>query len=87
MSERGSEVCKENQLNYFDVCGNSYFSSDSIYISETGNKNNQIKQSETKNIFSSHSLVTSKILREILKDIQKIQKIKYLSQEVGCSIG
>lgn len=87
MSERGSEVCKENQLNYFDVCGNSYFSSDSIYISETGNKNNQIKQSETKNIFSSHSLVTSKILREILKDIHKIQKIKYLSQEVGCSIG
>lgn len=87
ISERGSELCKENHLNYFDVCGNSYFSSSSIYISEKGNKNTQVEHKESKNLFSNHSFVSSKIIRRILEDVNKVWKIKYLSKELGCSIG
>ena len=87
VSEAGHNLCFENGIGYFDLSGNCLFLSDSIYLSEKGNKNNN-KSKKTKNdIFNPKSLVSSKILRFLLVNKHKPFKLKTLSKEVDCSIG
>ena len=87
ISERTAKICEDNELGYFDYSGNSYFLGHSIYILEKGNKNLQPKEYKSISIFDKNAIVSSCIIRELLVDVTKIWKIKYLSEKVNCSIG
>lgn len=87
ISDRTAEICEKNGMGYFDYAGNCWFVGHSIYLSERGNKNPQPKQCGAVSIFERSSVVSSLILRELFADINKVWKLKRLSEKVGCSIG
>lgn len=87
VSPTSADVCRLNNTGYVDYSGNCLISTDSIYISDTGHTNLFPKQDKTKNIFRSSSVITSKILRVLLRDASAVWKIQNLSKEINCSIG
>lgn len=87
VSGRTAEICEKNGMGYFDYAGNCWFVGHSIYLSEKGNKNPQPKQYKTDSVFERSSVVSSMILRELFKDVNRPWKLKLLSESVGCSIG
>lgn len=87
ISDRTAQICEKNGMGYFDYAGNCWFAGHSIYLSERGNKNPQPRQYSAVSIFERSSVVSSLILREIFADINKVWKLKHLSERVGCSIG
>ena len=87
ISDRTAQICEKNGMGYFDYAGNCWFVGHSIYLSERGNKNPQPKQCNAVSVFERSSVVSSLILRELFADINKVWKLKYLSEKVGCSIG
>lgn len=87
ISERTAQICEDNGMGYFDYAGNCCFIGHSIYLSEKGNKNPRPKEQKSVSIFERTSVVSSCILRELIIDVTKTWKIKYLSEKVNCSIG
>ncbi len=87
ISERTAQICEDNEMGYFDYAGNCWFIGHSIYLSEKGNKNPRPKGQSSVSIFERTSVVSSCILRELIVDVTKIWKLKYLSEKVNCSIG
>lgn len=87
ISERTAQICEDNGMGYFDYAGNCWFVGHSIFLSEKGNKNQQPKEQKTVSIFERTSVVSSYILRELLADVTKVWKLKYLAETVNCSIG
>lgn len=87
ISDRTAQICEKNGIGYFDYAGNCWFVGHSIYLSERGNKNPQPKKYTAVSIFERSSMVSSLILRELFADVNKVWKLKHLSQKVGCSIG
>lgn len=87
ISNKVHELCEKNNIGYFDYSGNGLFYSQSIYISEKGNSNHFKNKRIKNNIFNANALVSSKILRVIMSDINKPMKLKHISEEVQCSIG
>lgn len=87
ISDRTAQICEKNGIGYFDYAGNCLFVGHSIYLSERGNKNPQPKQCSAVSVFERSSVVSSLILRELFADIDKVWKLKHLSEKVGCSIG
>lgn len=87
ISERTAQICENNGMGYFDYAGNCWFVGHSIFLSEKGNKNPQPKEQRSVSIFERTSVVSSCILRELFADVTKIWKLKYLAEEVKCSIG
>lgn len=87
ISEQSEKLCVESGMGYVDLSGNAYISLGTLFISEKGNPNKYQKKKRSKNLFGSSSTTTSLILRKLLEDTDKVWKLKYLSEEVGCSIG
>lgn len=87
ISDRTAQICEKNGMGYFDHAGNCWFVGHSIYLSERGNKNPQPKQYRAVSVFERSSVVSSLILRELFADLNKVWKLKHLSEKVGCSIG
>lgn len=87
ISDRTAQICEKNGIGYFDYAGNCLFVGHSIYLSERGNKNPQPKQCSAVSVFERSSVVSSLILRELFADIDKVWKLKHLSEKIGCSIG
>lgn len=87
ISDKVHELCEKNNIGYFDHSGNCLFYSQSIYISEKGNINLFKHKRSKNNIFNANALVSSKILRVIMKDINTPIKLKHLSEKAHCSIG
>lgn len=87
ISDRTAQICEKNGMGYFDYAGNCWFAGHSIYLSERGNKNIQPKRCDAVSVFERSSVVSSLILRELFADINKVWKLKHLSEKVGCSIG
>lgn len=87
ISDRTAQICEKNGMGYFDHAGNCWFVGHSIYLSERGNRNPQPKQCSAVSIFERSSVVSSLILRELFADVNKVWKLKYLSEKVRCSIG
>ncbi len=87
ISQRTAQICMDNQIGYFDYAGNCWFSGHSIYLYENGNKNIKPKEYKSISIFERSSVVSSNVLRELFKDLNKPWKIKYLAEKVNCSIG
>lgn len=87
VSKTSADRCRLNNIGYADYSGNCLISTDNIYISDVGHANLFPKEDKTKNIFRSSSVITSKILRVLLRDTSMVWKIQDLSKEVDCSIG
>ncbi len=88
ISERTAQICEKNGVGYFDYAGNCWFVGHSIYLSERGNKNLSPEISKVyTSVFERSAVVSSMILRELFADINRLWRIKYLSEAVGCSIG
>ena len=88
ISERTAQICEENGVGYFDYVGNCWFVGHFIYLSERGNKNlSPEKSTESTSIFERSAVVSSLILREFFIDINKVWRLKHLSETVKCSIG
>ncbi|MCM1245181.1 MAG: type IV toxin-antitoxin system AbiEi family antitoxin [Roseburia sp.] len=88
ISERTADICEKNGVGYFDHAGNCWFVGHSIYLSERGNKNPKPEMGmASTTIFERSSVVSSLILRELFADINKVWRLKHLSETVKCSIG
>lgn len=88
ISERTAQICEQNGVGYFDFAGNCWYVGHSIYLCERGNKNPTPEKSvASTSIFEQSAVVSSLILRELFADVNKIWRLKYLSEAVKCSIG
>lgn len=87
ISDQSEKLCIESGFGYVDLSGNAYISFGTLFISEKGNPNKYPQKKKQKNLFDSASTTTSLILRKLLENTEKVWKLKYLSDEVGCSIG
>lgn len=88
ISERTAQICEKNGVGYFDYAENWWFVGHSIYLSERGNKNlsPEISKAST-SVFERSAVVSSMILRELFADINKLWRLRHLSEVVECSIG
>ena len=87
ISNSSAELCKKLGAGYLDYSGNCLISMEDIYLSDVGHPNLFPKEDKVKNPFKSSSVVTSRILREMLADTSVRWKIQDLSKKIGCSIG
>lgn len=88
ISKRTADICEKNGVGYFDYAGNCWFVGHSIYLSERGNKNLSPERSiASTSIFEQSAVISSLILRELFADINKVWRLKHLSETVKCSIG
>lgn len=87
ISERTAQICEKSSIGYFDYAGNCWFAGHSIYLSERGNKNPRPEKGRNASVFERSAVVSSMILRELFVDVNKVWRLKYLSEKVGCSIG
>ena len=87
VSPASADVCKRMGAGYADYSGNCLIALEGLYLSDMGHPNLFPKEEKAKNIFRSSSVVTSRILRELLSDVSVTWKLQKLSVEVGCSIG
>lgn len=87
ISDLSAELCDKSDIGYIDEAGNCLIKTHTIYISEKGNHNKKISKQKMKTIFDPSYVVSSKILRYLMKDVKRVWKLKYLADEVKCSIG
>ncbi|MGL4484294.1 MAG: type IV toxin-antitoxin system AbiEi family antitoxin [Anaerovoracaceae bacterium] len=87
ISEASNQLCKDKNVGFVDESGNVLLKFENVFFNKTGNSNKHKKKRRTKSIFENSSIVSSIILRTIFADISKPWKLKYLAEEVGCSIG
>lgn len=87
ISEASAKICEEAGIGYCDYSGNCMICLDTLYVFNKGNPNKYPKEDHAKTVFNPSARTTSMILRELMKDVSKVWKIKALSEKVGCSIG
>lgn len=87
ISEASASLCKDSGIGYCDYSGNCLLSFHTLYISSQGNPNKYPTEDRAKTVFNPSAQITSRILRELMKDVSKVWKLKKLSETVGCSIG
>lgn len=87
ISKETEKICKQYHVGYIDEAGNCLVQIASIYIHINGNKNKKSNTRAIKSIYERSSIISSKILRVLLNDINKEWKLIDLSREVSCSIG
>ena len=87
ISDLSAALCEKSDVGYIDEAGNCLIMAHTIYISEKGNHNKRLSNQKMKTIFDPSYVVSSKILRYLMKDVKRVWKLKYLADEVKCSIG
>lgn len=87
ISSHTAKICEESGVGYFDYAGNCLFSKHSIYLCEKGNKNPEPKKYRQNSVFERSSEVSSVILRELFRNLQRSWKLLHLAEQAGCSIG
>ena len=87
ISDISAELCEKSDIGYMDEAGNCLIKTHTIYISEKGNSNKMISKQRMKTVFDPSYVVSSKILRYLMKDVKHVWKLKYLANELECSIG
>lgn len=87
ISDLSAELCEKSDIGYMDEAGNCLIKTHTIYISEKGNSNKMISKQKMKTVFDPSYVVSSKILRYLMKDAKRVWKLKYLANELECSIG
>ena len=87
ISEEAAQLCRQKQVGYIDEAGNMEIMFDTIYICIKGNPNRAPESRRTGGLFRTSATTSALVLRKLLEDTNRAWKLKYLSQEVGCSIG
>lgn len=87
ISEESARQCEKMKVGYMDMSGNYKLFVHSLYMSERGHQNKFVIKRSAKTIFDPSSQVSSKILREIIRDVKYPWKLSLLSEKLGCSIG
>ncbi len=84
ISERGQEICRENEIGYLDLTGNISLRFNGVYIERTGKGKPKKGKDKLKNIFSP---VSSRILRALLEKPKRGWTLIELHMESGASLG
>jgi hypothetical protein len=84
ISEKTSEICKEANIGYLDFSGNCFLAFDAIYIKKENFKSVISAKKEAKSLFSKK---TSRILRVLLTNPEKVWTQMNLSHEAIVSLG
>ena len=87
ISDASAAICEKFNAGYCDLSGNCLIRLDNIYIANKGNPNRYPAENPARTLFKSSARTTSRILRELVKDVSRKWKLKELAEEVGCSIG
>ena len=85
ISEEGAELCRNDEVSYFDLAGNCRISMGPLYIERTGFKN-----PFQKNVMAAPSLYGmrgERILRVLLTDPKKAWRVAPLAEFTGVSVG
>lgn len=84
LSEKGQELCKENEIGYVDLSRDVFLKFQGVYIEKVGKK--QLQKS-TKTLKSLFSPVSSRIVRILLDDPQRTWRLLTISEESKASLG
>ena len=84
ISEKGIQVCREEQVGCIDAAGNCYLSFGGIHVEIGGKKNPQPLKRSSKSIFSPKS---SRVVRVLLSDPERLWQVQELAAETRISIG
>ena len=84
ISSESSEICRCNNVGYFDFSGNCHLSFDNIFVEKSGNANQFSEKREMRTIFSTRA---TRILRVILNDPLKKRITTELASEARVSAG
>lgn len=87
LTESAMEICKKEKIGFIDYAGNCFIDYNFLHISISGNKNLNVKKRAIKSVFEKSSIVSSNILRLLLRDMNKQWKLQEISLTLGCSIG
>lgn len=87
ISDESENLCEKSNIGYIDEAGNCLIIAQTIYISKKGNPNITKSKQKLKTVFDPSYVVSSKILRYLMRDVNRVWKLKYLANEVKCSIG
>ena len=84
ISDKGIEICREEQVGCLDAVGNCYLSFGGTYIERTGEKNTLGTKRSSKSLFSPKS---SRVIRVLLSDVNKWWQVQEITSEAEISIG
>jgi len=84
ISERSAEVCREAKVGYMDLAGNYGLYFERVFLEVQGHPNQFKKGQELKSLFSPKS---SRAIRVMLENPQRIWKTQTLAQEARLSAG
>lgn len=84
ISERGRQMCKENNIGFIDLSGNCYLRFDNVLIEKTGRNNIKKEKKVLRKLFSPKS---TRIIRILLQQPKKDWTLKDLSILSNVSIG
>ncbi len=87
ISDESARQCEKLSVGYMDMSGNYKLYVHSLYVSERGHSNKFVVKRSAKTVFDPSSQVSSKILREIMRDVNYQWKLNQLSEKLACSIG
>lgn len=87
ITERSSNLLKENGCSYMDLSGNCRISAPPLFISMEGRPNRFAKYEHDRNYFSRKSSAASVLLRTLLHDYRKVWKVQELAKQSGKSLG
>lgn len=87
VSEAAAKICENYQMGFLDESGNARIIFYSLCILKTGNPNKKPESRDDMKLFNPQAVTSSLILRKLLDTPRKSWKLKYLAEEVGCSIG
>ena len=84
VSPRGMEICQRHKVGCVDLVGNCYLAFDGVYIKHTVEKKPQRVKRRIKNLFAS---VSSRIVRAMLEEPDRVWKLTDLAEATGVSMG
>lgn len=84
ISERGRQICKENNVGFIDLAGNCYLRFNNVLIEKTGKNNIKKEKKVLRKLFSPKS---TRIIRTLLQQPKKDWTLKDLSTSSNISIG
>lgn len=87
VSEESAKLCEKHRLGFLDESGNVRIVFRSLCIMKSGNPNRKPETRDSLNLFNPSAVTASIILRKMLENPARHWKLKYLADEVGCSIG
>ena len=84
ISEYTARLCKENNVGYIDLAGNSFISFGQVYIERKNYPNPVVEKRQVRSVFNPKS---SRILRVMLNNPRRSWRVQELAIEANVSLG